>query len=597
MADSTGYINTQFARPEVYSLTIGSVLTVDGTVNIPEGKYLKFNPGGKITGAGTINGGIIDASKWQHIFDITLTINPENCINGYFSGRWFGAIPSIQDNQPQLQKAIDTCIKSELPKLNIPRGVYNISKGLLIYKGANLQCQLNMYGDDKSRGPDLAATIINCTHNDNFGIGIYIGKSCVIKNISICGVNKLNYSLSQAHSLTATYLINGSRDNRYSPYAGICLDPFHANTPIEDRYPGFEQYYDTATTGGGSTSCIIKNVGINGFTVARVLSPNGTTQNNESHLFAGCWIGNCRESYVSCNSQERNVEIRDECIWNSVQTCYATNRYGAMYGDPPVLNNINIAGNIFELIDWPLTGYSPLFTASNIHAESIYRIGTSIGHAKISNSKFHLQDPNQYGERMQEWIYYGVGTFDTCQIYHYNDKPHYPVRFKCFRDDSGTVSFSFSNCAISLLSCDGKFSNYFIFYNCWFYMIPGSTGPFHQTVSGQNYNKFLLNTGDTIVFGENQIHIFTKQMVENSIPKTVQLVINGIEAECEPLGYGIGSPVYNETGQIGRIKFEDEQKTVIEQLVEGVEAGSQQVHTIELSYFDESIKPQIYLST
>src|ERR1035437_7643392 len=69
----------------------GSVFTVNGTVNIPVTTVLKFDNGNKISGTGTINGGIIEANHQFQIFDPSITVNSTKTSDGIISVKWFGA--------------------------------------------------------------------------------------------------------------------------------------------------------------------------------------------------------------------------------------------------------------------------------------------------------------------------------------------------------------------------------------------------------------------------------------------------------------------------------------------------------------------------
>lgn len=632
MGDSTSYLNTQFARDIVFVVSIGSVIAIDGTVTIPSGKVLKINTGGKITGYGTINGGIIDASPLQHIFEPTLTVNPEGVTGSAFSARWFGANPSVGDNQPLIQKAIDTCVANYIPNLYLPKGNYNISKGLLFYAGPATHVSIAFYGDKKAQTDSRKETWITCTHADNFAIGIHIGKGVVIDGIGLKGVNQLNYSSIQLLDASTTFIVNNSRDNPYSPYAGIVFEPFHQNVIGTDRYPGFESYYDGISAGSGSTSCVVKDVAVDGFTVCRVLGPNGTTKNCESHVFERNWISNCREAFVSCNSQERTTIIRDENIWSSVKTCYHTGKYGNGFGDPPIINTLNIAGTVFEIIHWNATGYSPMLKMENIHAENLYRIGTIIGQANLINCRFHFIDPSlvsgAYG--IQSWILNcsGIIAFDSCQLYHYNDTGGYPTRFTGISDYHGKV-ITFSNSVIGFPSVprqDGAAypenysSTFFDFANSTIYQMSGkinSTG-FPTGIFDNSVNSMVPNIGTELFLNvgsyegkSNQRYIkhkvtspiFKSTYVHSSYMVTVtkdgreaSFNLNHSGAENIKGVLKVGDPLftrnsitdrfgYTSNGHIGRIKSIDENNLVtIEGLIDGFTTGSYPLYTMFIQH-------------
>src|SRR6478672_8086426 len=84
--DQTSVLQAAFNANAEVIVTTSTV--INGTLNIPDGKILKFE-GGKFTGSGTVNGGIIQASNHTQIFDTSLTVNPR-AVEQYFSAKWFG---------------------------------------------------------------------------------------------------------------------------------------------------------------------------------------------------------------------------------------------------------------------------------------------------------------------------------------------------------------------------------------------------------------------------------------------------------------------------------------------------------------------------
>ncbi len=104
------------------TVEISTPYYVNGTVTIPAGKIIKFENNGRISGHGTINGGIIQANYRSNIFDTTISINP-TAVSLYFSAMWFGAKGDGNSNDyPSIQKSINTCIKNKIRTLLVPLG-------------------------------------------------------------------------------------------------------------------------------------------------------------------------------------------------------------------------------------------------------------------------------------------------------------------------------------------------------------------------------------------------------------------------------------------------------------------------------------------
>ncbi|MDF2191816.1 glycosyl hydrolase family 28-related protein [Paraflavitalea sp. CAU 1676] len=459
--DQTLKINTAFTHAGiteiVFDYAAGADIVVNGTVTIPAGKRIVFRSGNKLTGSGTINGGIIDAGYDQQIFATSLTVNPSGITTDKVSAKWFGAKgDNSTDDTVALQKAIDCVVRNSGcgGHLFIPAGRYKTTKGLLAFKdmdanGVPESVNIRISGTISAYISDSFESVIVCYHTDNFGLAIQRGKGCIVEYLTIQGPNVLNYPLATAWNASTSYKINSSiRDNAYSPFAGIVLDPFHSNVNGTDRYPGFESYYAAVTGNGGSTDCKFLNCSVNGFYVGIILTPNYGTQNNESHLFDGIWLSNCRDGVVTTNSQERQTKCTNFKIWNSVRTCFRTNGYGANRGDVPAIDNLNVAGNIYELFYFSGTGgYFSHLRAKNIHAESFRRIGVLFTlTAEIADSHFNLL-PSAYDQTTPDWFVTGFRIkFTNSVIVSYDGGIRIPLNIAAAVSNT---MVEFDNCLLS----------------------------------------------------------------------------------------------------------------------------------------------------
>jgi len=88
------------------------VYIFNGNVNA-HGKTLDFKNGNKLTGTGTIDSLIINASDWDYIIDTTLSFTNLKTTNGYITLEQFGGKgDSVVNNYRYLQKAIDIATAS-----------------------------------------------------------------------------------------------------------------------------------------------------------------------------------------------------------------------------------------------------------------------------------------------------------------------------------------------------------------------------------------------------------------------------------------------------------------------------------------------------
>ncbi|MEO6670123.1 MAG: hypothetical protein ABIN36_11645 [Ferruginibacter sp.] len=386
--DDAVVLQRAFAQKDVNAVLIRSSFVLNAVLKIPKGKTLKFEPGCMISGNGTINGGIIDAGYQQKIFDSSLTVNPE-AVNQYFSVKWFGAKGDNVDDYAAIQKSINTCLKNGIRTVYIPLGYYKISKPLII-RGDGMSdtaknfCTLEILGEssfwDSNTGTELRPTF-----NNTFAIGIQRGKGCKIRKLRITG----QFQPPKTATTIEFYNIDFkdftdkvSRDNRYSPYSAIVIDPFtnvpNAKEDSSSYYPGLHKYYGTngRSSQSGSTATEIEEVSITGFVVGICSAPNGKTRNAEITMINKVQFANCKLCISGGQDQEKDNTISNIYCWGGTHTVFATGQYGAgrMAGNW-IISNVNIAGNVSRFIYNQQHGYFATHI-SHVYAETLGTWGT-----------------------------------------------------------------------------------------------------------------------------------------------------------------------------------------------------------------------------
>lgn len=412
----TTRMNIVLANAKVKMLEIeaenGGYLTLSGTVQ-GQGKELIFRTGMFITGTCTINNAVITAPLGVKIFgpDVTLT----NCktTTPFCDVRWFGARGngvSIEDDAPFINKAIDTVVKNATMyrQVALGPGKYYIHSPIL---AENWSAALGKYdwvtfeltGQDSSYfTADALSTIVELTTTDTFALGIQCGKSCVVRGIEFKGQFLPSFP-SYANFCRATYANFGAgfeycREDRYSPYAGIVIDPFgYTLPPTGTGYPGFNaaapvNYYRGPGGGaqGGSTGVTIKYCKTYGFVVDMMFSPNGTLQNCDSMYVDTCAVEKCKVAFGFGQDQTKSCSITNITMWDTVHTMCDNLRFGnSTTGCPPTIKTVCIAGTVNQLFNINTTGRFG-FEADDIYGEAVFRIGTVTGMpSKISNLKFN----------------------------------------------------------------------------------------------------------------------------------------------------------------------------------------------------------------
>lgn len=381
--------------------------TINGTWNVAPGIILRFE-GGKISGKGKINGGIIQAGLQQWIFDTTVTVNPEGVYDHDFSAMWFGANAKNADNYNQIQTAINTCVRNSPAIRNcfLPQGVYKFSRPLFIchvYKGIYVGCTMRFYGEsnfwDATNG-----TTLQYTATDGFALGVQVGKGVEIDHLAIKGQFKSPQAADSIYYNTSFNNfkdVNGKCiDKQFGPYAGIVVDPFNKGRTPPDK--GYNTMPDSYLVGGndisGSTGVKVHDVFVGNFVVNICVSPNGITRNAEILLFENIRIGDGKAGISGGEDQEKDNTIRGVYSWGRLHTLFVTGKYGNGTPGNWYIDGGNIAGKLIRLIENNESGWYPTHI-SNLFCEGLGTIGTisSALPVSVSNSTFHFAFPENVG--------------------------------------------------------------------------------------------------------------------------------------------------------------------------------------------------------
>lgn len=428
--DQTIFLQKVFADPQINTIIISSSIIINGTLSIPAEKILKFE-GGKITGKGIINGGIIEANYHAWIFDRSLTINPK-AVNQYFSVKWFGAAGNNTDDQAAIQKSINTCIKNNIKTVFVPAGKYKISQPLIILNAGTF-CTLEILGEssfwDANTGSEIYPTFTN-----TFAIGIQNGKGCKIRKLKISGLFTPPNSSDRKIFFNTSFekFTDGvSRDSRFSPYAAIVIDPFtNLSTdkmPADGGYPGLASYYglfNNFSSNTGSTATEIQELSINNFVVGICSSPNGVTRNAEITLINKIQFENCKLCISGGQDQEKENVISNIYCWGGTHTIFGTDLYGGprMAGNWNI-DHANIAGGVVRFIYNDQHGYFPTYI-SHVFAESLGTWGTINSElaCEISDCHIDFEYKSVAGEQTLITSWGENIVYRSCNFRYYGEK-------------------------------------------------------------------------------------------------------------------------------------------------------------------------------
>ncbi|MDQ6723995.1 MAG: hypothetical protein M3Z01_07010 [Thermoproteota archaeon] len=396
-ADQTAVLQKAFDDSHINTVIVSNEVIINGTLTIPADKILKFE-GGKLSGKGTINGGVIVANYQSHIFDTSLTLNPK-AVNQYFSIKWFGANSNNSDNYTAIQKSINTCIKNNIRTVFLPVGRYKISKPLIILNSAGSFCTLEILGEssfwDANQGSEIFPAFSN-----TFAIGIQNGKGCKIRKLKITGLFTPPFTNDRKKFFNTSFenFKDGiCRDSRFSPYSAIVIDPFTNlptdKMPADGGYPGLNSYYGlykNFSSSTGSTGTEIEEMSINNFVVGICSSPNGVTRNAEITLINKIQFENCKLCISGGQDQEKANVVSNIFCWGGTHTIFGTDLYGGprMAGNWNI-DHANIAGAVVRFIYNDQHGYFPTYI-SHVFAESLGVWGTINSELACEISDCHI---------------------------------------------------------------------------------------------------------------------------------------------------------------------------------------------------------------
>jgi Pectate lyase superfamily protein len=452
-SDQTTVIQDAFNNSKIVRVVINAPgIIINGTVNIPSGKVLKIEQGFMLSGHGAINGGNIDADYQVQIFDTALTVNPLS-VNRYFSVKWFGAKGNNRDDYYAIQKSINTCIKNNIRTLYFPAGRYRISHPLILRgytaneskNNTRTFCTLELLGEssfwDSNMGSEIYADFDN-----TFAIGIQDGKGCKVRGLKIVGQfrppsmkdPKMFFSMPFAE-----FIDGKCRDSRFSPYAGIVIDPFTNRPtdklPADGGYPGLTSYYGKTPrliTQSGSTGTELEELNISGFVVGICSSPNGLTRNAEITIINKVQFSNCKLCISGGQDQEKDNAVTNIYCWGGTHTVFGTD----LYGSPRMagfwsIDYVNIAGGVVRFIYNDQHGYFPT-NISHVFAESLGSFGTLNSElaCEVSDCMFDFAYQEYAGEQTLLIANGPNVVFRTCNFRYYGQKVPLPMHANCVFD-------------------------------------------------------------------------------------------------------------------------------------------------------------------
>jgi hypothetical protein len=372
-----------------------AITTASGV--IASGVTLRFEDGGYFTGAGlstlTINAKI-PRHRHQVFYGyptVTNAIDPIPIM--------WGADPSgSADSIGALQATIDAILYNAAEagrraRIRFPSGTYRTTKTLHLGYGAGIQPYkaVTLRGDGPSYRNEALnpGTVINADFTNGPAIAVQGGRLVLLEDIGIIGKNlsyARNNNLASFGPLVddtdpdnwidpSLLSANPNIDGRYTPYAGVAIDPYSGTQPSphypDVDYPSFlgavSQYGKNESSG-----VTLRRVYIGGFAVGVTNQPSDFDQNGDFLSLDDCYFEFNKWCLSICNTQSRNVSVSKTKF--SFAYCLLTNRqHGRKQGKVGGTFTDLSAFSIIKMLD--LGQYAGPLVFNSPYVENLWQMG------------------------------------------------------------------------------------------------------------------------------------------------------------------------------------------------------------------------------
>ena len=350
------------------AITISSNTTVAAAVRFVGGGSINITSGNTLT-----FGGSITADPRSFIFTGAGNYDFDSKAVQALYPYWYGAKgDNSNDDTEEIQKCVDDAIESSVSFVRFLSGYHLITKGILVRNGSNT---VTITIEGKSNYDGSVGTSIFCNHNDNFAFGIQGARSCVIRDMYIAGLGRsYNPTITQVISNTkAQWATQYGRDDRYSPFAAVVVDPFKTTAPTGGGYPGFSAQYSNSHA--LSSQLVLERVVMRYFVVGVMISPSGANGNGAELTYRNCTFDRCEYGLALGNTQSRSIEVVN-CFFGSNAACMDGLTFGGQQAPVP-----NVIGGQFGACKdiFRFGAGQGDFKITSVYAESVYRLGRFTG--------------------------------------------------------------------------------------------------------------------------------------------------------------------------------------------------------------------------
>ena len=326
-----------------------------------------------------------------------------------FGAKWDGVTDDIVADSTACAYCIAHPVMCSTVRFPVGNTVH--SRPLLlqnVVNGANQMFSINLKGGLSNKAYlNAYGSTIHYTGKSGFAIGVELGRSIKIENLSIVGQFGFPNSINNQNIGTTLYSAwkdSTISDTRGFPYCGISIDPYQL----------------LQGGSGGSSQIEVSNCAIKQFIVGAAIGCNGVTLNAEMINFIDDNIDAVKDCFAIGQDQSKTIDIERLKVWASVHTILDGVNYGKGTGGGSVFcENWNIAGNCNELFNLN-TDRFPL-SAKDIYSESLFRIGNvgfGVGANFINTEIDFLSGP---GLPEADYLIAGQANFYGGMLRYYDD--------------------------------------------------------------------------------------------------------------------------------------------------------------------------------
>jgi hypothetical protein len=389
---TTGTDQTSQLKDAISITPIGGVIDVKGgdlVIDSPidfGGKVIKMESGTKMTGTGTISNVLVDANTQEQVFDPSLTFTNLVMGNSILSIKNFGATGNgVTNDQPAIQKAIETAIANNINTVFAPTGVYKCDAPVIMYRWDGTDYKfftLEFKGESSFwQAGNTRGTRFIFSDPNSFCIGFQRAKGLKIDRILVQGPFQPPTIAAPAwyHLKEHEFTDGVTRDSPQSACVAIAGDPFAWKLPADGGYPTMQHMYRGIPSAGGSTGVEITDVSLGNVIAGYCSSINGITLNSEITLIDKIQVRDCRYGIAGTQAQEKANIVRNFACWGNV---YCPIKIGGVLGAGTPGNwkfqGLNMAGGTRKLISLNSGGYFATHL-EDVFAEIVFNIEWSSG--------------------------------------------------------------------------------------------------------------------------------------------------------------------------------------------------------------------------